>query len=236
MPPNPLLPDALENLRPQVRQAGPGTDALGYPKHTSSQNSKFRYTRREEEGIARQERMDDLPKGFKTPYKDIQGNVVGQMTAGKKDITGKVTGRYNAGSDLTAQALSDSTQEAGSRNTIGGMPSLTAAKTAGRFGSGGSGSLLADPSRQKGFISIGKSFGFTVGQKPEGPKPATTDTTFLKEGQEGFFNNAADDGGEVRSLNGRLDDHVFNGNMSDKDRQTVMRAMVRRHGARGALV
>jgi hypothetical protein len=42
-------------------------------------------------------------------------------------------------------------------------------------------------------------------------------------------------GGETRGMMARLDDHVFNGNMSDKDRMQVMRAMNRKYGAKGVL-
>ena len=45
----------------------------------------------------------------------------------------------------------------------------------------------------------------------------------------------AAEGGQVRSFAGQLDDYVFNGSMSDKDRQQVMRVMNRKYGARGVL-
>jgi len=229
----------------------------------TNQNPGMKFTRREMGERASVFDMKDRPAGRNTAgYQAIGASAEGTMTGGRKNVDGSVTGNMETTRAMKWEAIAgpgatEAVQgiDAG-RGTIGGMPSLKGAKQAGTFGSGGGQSLLADSGRRKGFIEIGKSFGFTVGEKPAAPAQTVgaanpvsgsrtvsgvvnRDTDFVKKGQAGvvsvYDDQAADAGGEVRSFNGRLDDYVFEGSMSDKDRQTVMKAMLRKHGPRGVL-
>lgn len=245
-----LTPSPLDDAQARPRPPMPGADDSEQTKLYSGQHSRFRYTRREEEGAARAVRMQGLPSGINTPYKDIQGGVTGSMSRGTKDIMGNVTGRYSGQTGAGAspfEAVEGSI--GGASQMIGGVKSLRSSVQEGSFGSLGGKSLMDDPGRQSGAISIGKSFGMVGGADGKlrdmatpiftGPGNKKEDRTFLTEGQTGvgsWASQTEDEGGEVRTFASKLDDHVFNGDMSDKDRMQVMRAMNRKYGAKGVLV
>jgi len=222
----------------------------------TNQNPGMKFTRRE-----MQERASVLTEkaaGRNTVgYQAIGASAEGTMTGGRKNVDGSVIGNMETTRAMKWEAIAgpgaaEAAQgiRVGGGGTIGGAPSLKGAKQAGTFGSDGGQSLLADPGRRKGFIEIGKSFGFTVGEKKVPLIGAKEDTTFVKPGEAAVKRWSSTDpvkkdevsgvalaagGGETRSLNGQLDDFVFEGSMSDKDRQTVMKALLRKHGPRGVL-
>jgi hypothetical protein len=149
-------------------------------------------------------------------YTDIQGNVQGK-------------GEASAGGESPFDAVFTD-QAPAEAPTIGGMKRLKTAIRDGSFGTGGSSIRRS----AKGGIDFSKDFGFTVGEEPAVEnKP--------KGGIYGFSMNgtrderSADGGGKTRSFNGELDDLVYEGSMSDKDRQTVTKALLRKHGPRGVL-
>ena len=86
--------------------------------------------------------------------------------------------------------------------------------------------------------TIGKSLMKAEAEYLTGTGP---NMTLIGSDEDESFDNTGIDtqlaagGGQVRSFAGQLDDYVFNGSMSDKDRQQVMRVMNRKYGARGVL-
>lgn len=86
--------------------------------------------------------------------------------------------------------------------------------------------------------TLGKSMAEADAEYLTGTGPSMT--LIGSDEDESFANTGLDTqqaaaGGQVRSFSGQLDDYVFNGSMSDKDRMQVMRVMNRKYGARGVL-
>lgn len=201
----------------------------------------------QQEGVASPYRAIGTDAQAKTNYRSIGGSggsvslkdsrVGGLFAKDSIKNNWRADGGLNTPLGKSAQEISKQAEGAGGktdRPLLAPAPTESISRGKPTFGSDGREIMPTSETSSRTTVldaSVKPIKGMTMAADPLNPYQ------FQKLNPDEFTlgTQSADGGGEVRSFAGKMDDYVFNGSMSDKDRMQIMRVMNRKYGARGVL-